>query len=140
MIRFPKDIADNMVMNVLTSISKSKDASSEFAKESLEIMDNHNDSVVLTGVLIGKIVPSVFSDNEIRMKTTVIASLQAIVDIDDDSLISDFSKDLKKLFYANNVVKTSESTKLDFALNQFVNAFYEYERLDKKYPELMKFM
>jgi hypothetical protein len=51
-----------------------------------------------------------------------------------------FNKDLAKNFEKNNFDKCADSTKLDFALNQFVNAFFEYERLEKKYPELMKIM
>ena len=52
----------------------------------------------------------------------------------------DFNKDLAKEFSVSDTDKCASSTKLDFALNQFVNAFYEYERLEKKYPELMKSM
>jgi hypothetical protein len=52
----------------------------------------------------------------------------------------DFNKDLAKEFSAIDETKCANSTKLDFALNQFVNAFYEYERLENKYPDLMKIM
>ena len=52
----------------------------------------------------------------------------------------DFNEDLAKEFCVIDTDKCARSTKLDFALNQFVNAFYEYERLQKKYPELMKVM
>jgi hypothetical protein len=42
--------------------------------------------------------------------------------------------------FSSDETKCADSTKLNFALNQFVNAFYEYERLENKYPELMKIM
>jgi hypothetical protein len=34
----------------------------------------------------------------------------------------------------------NESIKMKFALTQFVNAFLEFERLEEKYPAVMKFM
>ena len=54
----------------------------------------------------------------------------------DESL--SFNDDLAKELWFKDIEKSSSSTKLHFALNQFAVAFYEYERLEKKYPELMK--
>ena len=51
-----------------------------------------------------------------------------------------FNDDLATEMSKLNDDDYSINTKLDFALNQFVNAYYEYERLEKKYPELMKVM
>ena len=142
MKRIPKDLADKMVMDVLVSISKLDDIPSGFAKDSLDIMNNSIDNSVFTGVLLCKAKPSLFDDNEIDMKVTIMSALQTLLTYtqEEDDEDFDFNKDLAKEFSVSDTDKCASSTKLDFALNQFVNAFYEYERLEKKYPELMKIM
>lgn len=142
MKRIPKDLADKMVEDVLTKIARYNDISSGFAKDSIEIMNNQVDNSVFTGVLLTKAKPSLFNDNEIDMKLTILSALQTLIkyqyEEDDDVFV--FNEDLAKEFSVSDTDKCTNSTKLDFALNQFVNAFYEYERLEKKYSELMKIM
>jgi hypothetical protein len=140
MKRIPKDSADKMVEDILIAISKMEDMPSGFAKDSLDIMDNPVDNSVFTGILLTKARPSLFNKNEIDMKTTIMSALQTVLIYGKDDKNFDFNKDLAKEFDENDESKCTNSTKLDFALNQFVNAFYEYERLEKKYPELMKVM
>jgi hypothetical protein len=140
MKRIPKDLADKMVEDVLTAISKQTDVSSQFAEDSLRIMQNNTDNLVFTGILLTKARPSFFNENELDMKATVLASLQSVISYGDREGEFDFNDDLAKEFSVEDMDKCSKSTKLDFALNQFVNAFFEYERLEKKYPELMKIM
>ena len=141
MKRIPKDLADKMVMDVLVSISKLDDITSGFAKDSLNIMNDSIDNSVFTGVLLSKARPSLFNDNELDMKVTIMSALQTLLTYAQEEDNKDFfNKDLAKEFSIKDLDKCSNSTKLDFALNQFVNAFYEYERLEKKYPELMKIM
>lgn len=142
MKRIPKDLADKMVEEVLTAISRNSQVSSQFAEDSMKIMHDNTDNSVFTGILMTKAKPSFFDDNEIDMKLTIMSSLQTVFmyckkNSDDDFA---FNNDLGKVFSLKDKSKCAESTKLDFALNQFVNAFYEYERLEKKYPELMKVM
>ena len=50
MKRIPKELADKMVMEVLVTMSKKGDLSSEFAKDSMDIMQNEVDNSVLTGI------------------------------------------------------------------------------------------
>lgn len=140
MKRIPKDSADKMVEDILIAISKMEDMPSGFAKDSLDIMDNPVDNSVFTGILLTKARPSLFNKNEIDMKTTIMSALQTVLIYGKDDKNFDFNKDLAKEFDENDESKCNNSTKLDFALNQFVNAFYEYERLEGKYPELMKIM
>lgn len=140
MKRIPKDLADKMVEDVLIAISKLDDIPSGFAKDSLDILDNPTDNLVFTGILLTKARPSFFDENELDMKATVLASLQSVISYGDREGEFDFNDDLAKEFSVEDMDKCSKSTKLDFALNQFVNAFFEYERLEKKYPELMKIM
>jgi hypothetical protein len=138
MKRIPKDLADKMVEDVLTAISKQTDVSSQFAEDSLRIMQDNTDNTVFTGILLTKARPSLFDDNEIDMKLTIMSALQTVFMCGMNKEIG-FNKKLAKEF-SSDETKCADSTKLDFALNQFVNAFYEYERLENKYPELMKIM
>ena len=142
MKRIPKDLADKMVMNILVTIAKNDGMNSEFAKNSMDIMQNETDNSVLTGILLSKAKPCLFDDNEIDMKLTILSALQTVFTytIEENDTEFNFNKDLAKNFEKNNFNKCADSTKLDFALNQFVNAFFEYERLEKTYPELMKIM
>ena len=142
MKRIPKELADKMVMEVLVTMSKKGDLSSEFAKDSMDIMQNEVDNSVLTGILMCKAKPSLFDENEIDMKLTVLSALQNVFTytVEEKDTQFNFNKDLGKHFEQNNFIKCESSTQLDFALNQFVNAFYEYERLEKRYPEIMKIM
>lgn len=140
MKRISKDLADQMVMDVLVSISKMDDVPSGFAKDSLEIMENQVDNSIFTGILLSKARPSFFDENEQDMKTTIMSALQTVFVFGKEEKEFDFNNDLAKEFDADNEEKCANSTKLDFALNQFVNAFFEYERLERRYPELMKMM
>jgi hypothetical protein len=141
MKRLPKDLADKMVMDVLISISKLDNVPVSFAKDSLDIMDNPIDNSVITGVLLTKARPSLFNEKEIDMKSIVASALQTVFVFGKENNIEDgFDNDVWKEFSVDDEDKCLNSTKLNFALNQFVNAFYEYERLEEKYPELMKFM
>ena len=140
MKRIPKDLADKMVEDVLTAISKQTDVSSQFAEDSLRIMQNNTDNLVFTGILLTKARPSFFDENEIDMKLTIMSSLQTVLMYSKEDKDFGFNSDLAKEFSIKDTDKCANSTKLDFALNQFVNAFFEYERLEKKYPELMKIM
>lgn len=142
MIRISKDLADQMVMDVLISMSKLNEMPSQFSKDSLDVMNNPIDNSVFTGVLLTKVKPSLFDEKENDMKFTIMSALQTVYSYGKEEPIEDFdfNADLSKEFCEFDEDKCSNSTKLNFALNQFVNAFYEYERLEKKYPELMKVM
>jgi hypothetical protein len=140
MKRLAKDYADKMVMDVLISLSKQNSLSSDFAQNSLDVMNNPVDNSIFTGVLLTKAKPSLFDDNEIDMKLTILSSLITVFKTYKKDEDFDFNNDLGLEISKLKDDDCSIKTKLDFALNQFVNAFYEYERLEKKYPELMKVM
>jgi hypothetical protein len=140
MKRISKDLADKMVMDVLISISKQNNVSSNFAENSIDIMNDVVDNTVFTGILLTKARPSFFDKNEIDMKITIVSALKTIFQVSKKQKDVDFNNDLSKEMSKLDDNDYSINTKLDFALNQFVNAYYEYERLEKKYPELMKVM
>jgi hypothetical protein len=138
MKRIPKDLADKMVEDVLISISKMDDTPSGFAKNSIDIMNDPIDNSVFTGVLLTKAKPSLFDDNEKQMKLSILSAMQYVISNTNAQYV--FHKDLMKHFSKDDEGVCLKSTQLDFALNQFVNAFFEYERLKKQYPDLMKIM
>ena len=138
MKRIPKDLADKMVEDVLISISKMDDTPSGFAKNSIDIMNDPIDNSVFTGVLLTKAKPSLFDDNEKQMKLSILSAMQYVISNTNAEYV--FHKDLMKHFSKYDEGVCLKSTQLDFALNQFVNAFFEYERLKKQYPDLMKIM
>ena len=142
MIRIAKDVADQMLMDTLIHFSKFNVMSSRFEEDSLNVINNEVDKSVLTGILLGKAKPSLFEKNEDDMKLTIMSALLTVYSYGKEEPIENFNfnADLSKEFCHIDIDKCSNSTKLNFALNQFVNAFYEYERLQKKYPELMKIM
>ena len=140
MKRISKDLADKMVMDVLISLSKLNNDSIDFAQNSLDIMNDVVDNTVFTGILLTKARPSLFDENEVDMKITIVSALKTIFQVSKKQKDIDFNNDLSKEMSKLNDDDYSINTKLDFALNQFVNAYYEYERLEKKYPELMKVM
>jgi hypothetical protein len=140
MKRIPKDLADKMVMDVLVSISQIENVTSEFAKNSLDLMNDSIDNSILTGILLTKARPSVFNENEVDMKVTIMSALSTVFDMVKREDYIGFNVDLKDELIKSQREDCSFSTKMDFCVSQFVNAFYEYQRLENKYPELMKFM
>ena len=141
MIRITKDSADQMVMDTLINFSKFNIMNSQFDEDSLKIINDEVDKSVLTGILITKAKPSFLEQEEIDMKLTILSSLKTTYQllkesIEDTRFNIKLSEELKNIEEKDLVV----NTKLDFAVNQFINAFFEYERLEKKYPELMKIM
>jgi len=142
MIRISKDLAEQMLTDILINFSKFNVMPSQFEEDSLNIINDEIDKSVLTGILLGKARPSILDKNEHDMKLNVLSSLKTTYEYFKEEPIKDlkFNEDLSKELGNIEKDEITVSTKLDFAVNQFVNAFYEYERLEKKYPELMKIM
>jgi hypothetical protein len=110
--------------------------STDFASQTAEIINNEQDFNILIDFVKGKTIPSMLEKREIRLKYTLLATLQDALSrtkADSDLLSNDFieifEKDSKKAFY---------NQQLDFAMNQFCVAFYEYKELEKKYPLVLK--
>lgn len=141
MIRISKDSAEQLVMDTLINFSKFNLMNSQFDEDSLKIINDEVDKSVLTGILLGKAKPSFLEEYEIDMKLTILSSLKTTYQVLKES-IEDTRFNIKLLEELKNIEEKNlvVNTKLDFAVNQFINAFYEYERLEKKYPELMKIM
>lgn len=142
MIRLPKETEEQLVLDLLLSICQRENMSTKFMQNSLDIMYNEVDNSVLTGALLTKTTPSLLNEQEMDMKICILSSLQSVYSCgkeeSDNSFV--FDENLSKEFCYKDQDKCTKSAKLNFSIYAFINAFFEYERLEKKYPDLMKIM
>jgi hypothetical protein len=143
MIKLPKEEADRLVLSILSELSKVEDK--DFAEQSLKLMEDGFDNALLTGILLNKATPSIFSEEEESLKESlvvVIGSFFYNVKREPICLPKSFSKKLIDFMEKEEVSINGykESIRMKFALTQFINAFLEFERLEKKYPAVMKLM
>jgi hypothetical protein len=141
MKKFTQIEVEKIVTDLLLVISKDNDGSPNLANESMEIINNMEDNFVFSGIVMTKIRPSIFNKREENLKIDVMSYLQVIYDLFQDDKRNDgqFNSDLSKIFHYENLTE-SYNSKMEFALSQFANSFYAYDNLEKKYPELMKFI
>lgn len=141
MKKFTQDQVEEIVTNLLLVISRDNSENSKVADESMEIINNTPDNYVFSGIVMTKIMPSIFNEREEDLKIDVMAYLHnfyANYYINNEGE-SNFNSDLAKILDPDDI-KKSYNTKMQFALSQFANAFYAYDNLEEKYPELMKFI
>lgn len=145
MIKISKDESERMILSVLSELSKVE--GKEFSEQSLTIMDDSYDSAILTGVLLNKAKPCLFNDAEVRFQISIqniiYCFFQTAKQFDWDLKKDGYSIELVDSFNSEDInddVVYNPSMKVKFAVSQFVSAFLEYERLEKKYPDLMKLM
>lgn len=141
MRKFTQNQVETIVTDLLLVISNDNDGSPKLANESMEIINNPQDNYVFSGIVMTKIKPSIFNEREENLKIDVMSYLQVMYDLfkEDKRNDGEFNSDLSKIFYADDLTK-SYNSKMEFALSQFANSFYAYDTLEKKYPELMKFI
>jgi hypothetical protein len=108
----------------------------DFASQTADIINNEQDFSVLLDFVKGKAMPSLLDKREVRLKYTLLASLQDALsnmqannDVLSNDLIEIFEEDCKKAFL---------NEQLNFAMTQFCVAFYQYKELKKKYPLVLK--
>lgn len=107
-----------------------------FASQTADIINNEDDYEALMNFVSGKTIPILLDKNEIRLKYTLLASLQEALskmEANNDKLSNDlieiFDKDCTKAFF---------NEQLNFAMTQFCIAFYQYKDLKEKYPDVIK--
>lgn len=140
MIKISKEQADEMVLDVLSSISRLPDVKPEFARESMELMKNPIDNSIISGVLLLKARPKLLSEEEENFQIALASALNTFVlafsETEKEQIIKHgFDREL-----IEHLKKDYLSSKLDFALMQFVQAWKEYGRLEKEYPNVMEFL
>lgn len=145
---FSQDLVEKIVLDVLVDLSKQEGVPKEVASQSMDVVNDNFDNMVFSGVIITKIRPTVFSEEEESIRKTVLAILQLGYNkiVDDEKKFSDFDLELELDSNLMNQFKPCDieflikNTKMQYAISQFVNAFHQYGRLENKYPELMKCM
>jgi hypothetical protein len=138
-----QDLVEKIVLDVIVDLSKQKGIPKEVASQSMEMVNDPIDNAIFSSVILTKIKPTLFSEEEEDTKVTVSQMLQLgydyLSEIDDKSILELDLKIMSALKY-RDIDALISNTKLNFALFQFVNAFHQYEKLENKYPELMKCM
>lgn len=120
-----------------TILDAGKDVKSiDFASQTADIINNEEDFEILLNFVSGKTIPTLLDKNEIKLKYTLLASLQEALyrnqpnsKLLSNDLIEIFDKDCTKAFF---------NEQLNFAMNQFCVAFYQYAYMKEKYPDLIK--
>ena len=82
MTRVSKELADQLVLDIFSAMSKLPNTNKEFAEESMEIMENPIDNSIISGMLLLKARPKVISDKEestLFPYTTLFRSRKSVV-------------------------------------------------------------
>jgi hypothetical protein len=141
MIGISKEDGDKILEEFLIQVSK-KNGSKRCAEESFKIMDNFSDSqLIISFLMINSMkqqgmIPTHITDFErqiISALTTMFSSadkedipiqLQGVFDGTEDEIVK-------------NVMR---SNKINFAVQQFVSAYYHFDLFESKYPEISKML
>jgi hypothetical protein len=141
MIGISKEDGDKILEEFLIEVSKIN-GSKRCAEESFKIMDNFSDSQLIISILMINAmrqqgnIPAHITDFErqiISALTTMFScadkedipiQLQGIFDGTDDEILK----------------KVVKSNKLNYAVQQFVSAYYFFDLFESKYPEISKML
>jgi hypothetical protein len=141
MIGISKEDGDKILEEFLIQVSK-KNGSKRCAEESFKIMDNFSDSqLIISFLMINSMkqqgmIPTHITDFErqiISALTTMFSSadkedipiqLQGVFDGTEDEIVK----------------KVMRSNKINFAVQQFVSAYYHFDLFESKYPEISKML
>jgi hypothetical protein len=140
MKRVSKELADQLVLDIFSAMSKLPNTNKEFAEESMEIMENPIDNSIISGMLLLKARPKVISDEEESLQLAIASALSTFLHAFTGESVEEvikhgFDKELVKHLKGEHF-----SARLDFSLMQFVQAWNEVGRLEKKYPNVMQIM
>ena len=140
MIRVTKEEADDMVLDVFSCISRLPNIKPEFAKESIDIMKNPIDNSIISGILLLKARPKLASEEEENFQIALASALNTFIlsfsEKEVETIVNHgFEKELVEHLKNDHI-----TTKLDFALMQFIQAWKEYGRLETQYPNVMDFL
>jgi len=136
MKRISKDLMDEMVLEVFSQVSKLPNTNKEFAEESMKIMDNPVDNSIFSGVLLLKAKPRLVEKHEDEFASSIASALRTFIwSADDDSYLIESGFNKK---FLEKVKKGDMDSRLEFSLMQMIQAWNEYGRLEKQYPNVMQ--
>lgn len=136
MKRINKESMNEIVLNVLSSMAKLPSTKKEFAEESMKIMDNPVDNQIFSGALLLKAIPRLTEKDEDDFSTSIASALKTFVwsaNNDEFLIESGFYKE-----FIESIKKDTMDCRLEFALMQMIQAWKEYGRLEKQYPNVME--
>jgi hypothetical protein len=140
-IGISKENGDRILENFLIGASK-ENGSVECAKESIEIMDKFDDSQLIVSLLVSNSIRSLgqIPERVIDFEIEVLSALTTMFTTCDEV---DIPAEFEDLFLGTEdevLDKVGENKKINFAVQAFVNAFYTFDRFEKKYPQITKML
>jgi hypothetical protein len=103
-------------------------------------MKNPIDNSIISGILLLKARPKLASEEEENFQIALASALNTfITSFSEEQLETIVSHGFEKEL-VEHLKKDYLSSKLDFALMQFIQAWKEYERLETQYPNVMDFL
>lgn len=139
MISINKEDGDKILEEFLIDISK-KNGTKRCAEESFKIMDNFPDAQLFISIIMINsmkqqgIIPEHVTDFERQI-------ISALATVFSDAEKEYIPIQLQEIFQGTEeelIEKVKNSKKLHFAVGQFVNAYYQYDLFESKYPEISK--
>lgn len=136
-----KEDGDKMLLDFLLEITKNN-GTKRCAEESIKIMDNFPDSQLLLSIILvqslrgQKLIPEHVLDFEIQ----IISALSTIFTTCE---LAEIPIPLREIFDGTDeevIEKVNKSRKINFAIQQFVNGYYQYDLFENKYPEINKML
>jgi hypothetical protein len=140
-IGITKEDGDRMLTDFLVKIAKI-DGTKECAEESFQIMDDFNDSQLIVSIIVADAfkqkghIPEkigVFQNNILSALATMFVTCDK----------EEVPKEFGDLFLGSDeevLEKVNLNKKINFAVEQFVSAFYHFETFEKKYPVISKLL
>lgn len=136
-----KENGDKMLLDFLLEVSKNN-GTKRCAEESIKVMDNFVDSQFLLSIVFmlslkgQNLIPQHVLDFE-RQTISALSTMFTNCDVEDIPI------PLREMFEGTDeevIEKVGNSRKIYFAIQQFVNAYYQYDLFENKYPEINKML
>ena len=134
-----KEEGDKMVLEFLLEISKNN-GTKRCAEESIKLMDNFADSQFLLSIILMLSLrnQNLIPNHVIDFERQIVSALSTIFTTCE---VEDIPIPLREIFEGTDeqvVEKVGKSRKMSFAIQQFVNSYYQYDLFENKYPEINK--
>jgi hypothetical protein len=141
MIGISKEDGDKILEEFLVQISKSN-GTKRCAEESFKIMDNFADAqLVISTIMINSMrQQGMIAEHVTDFERQIISALATVFC---DAQKEYIPIQLQGIFQGTEeeiVEKVRGSKKLQFAVGQFVSAYYQYDFFESKYPEISKML
>lgn len=136
-----KEEGDKMLLEFLLEISK-KNGTKRCAEESIKLMDNFADSQLLMSIILMLSLrnQNLIPKHAIDFERQIVSALSTIFTTCE---VEDIPIPLREMFEGTDeevVEKVGKSRKMSFAIQQFVNGYYQYDFFENKYPEINKML